>query len=244
MQIHTIMVSRFWLIYLIGIRLTRIITIDQPPNYIYQFITLTHKIYVKNAFPAISDLPNIHMVSPPPSLRRSPRGNVKGGSSSSVQSSSTGQSANASSSNRTRTLFSASLDQALSLSHQPSTSQSSSGLGAILSAGPASATNLTNPTVKLNKSILTSSALAAAAADNGVNVVNLVHGSGSNSGASSTSAGTSGSGAQLQGFSGSGGQAAADPDTDDADVGRLQALLEARGIPPHVFGSLGKRYFS
>lgn len=31
-----------------------------------------------------------------------------------------------------------------------------------------------------------------------------------------------------------------DPEGDDPDVGRLQALLEARGIPPHVFGSLGK----
>lgn len=29
-------------------------------------------------------------------------------------------------------------------------------------------------------------------------------------------------------------------DAEDPDVGRLQALLEARGIPPHVFGSLGK----
>lgn len=32
----------------------------------------------------------------------------------------------------------------------------------------------------------------------------------------------------------------ADTDADDPDVGRLQALLEARGIPPQVFGSLGK----
>lgn len=31
-----------------------------------------------------------------------------------------------------------------------------------------------------------------------------------------------------------------DPEADDPDVGRLQALLEARGIPPHVFGSLGE----
>lgn len=34
---------------------------------------------------------------------------------------------------------------------------------------------------------------------------------------------------------------AMDPEADDPDVGRLQALLEARGIPPHVFGSLGKQ---
>lgn len=39
---------------------------------------------------------------------------------------------------------------------------------------------------------------------------------------------------------GSSAPSAMDPEADDPDVGRLQALLEARGIPPHVFGSLGK----
>lgn len=39
---------------------------------------------------------------------------------------------------------------------------------------------------------------------------------------------------------GSSAPASMDPEADDPDVGRLQALLEARGIPPHVFGSLGK----
>lgn len=37
--------------------------------------------------------------------------------------------------------------------------------------------------------------------------------------------------------------ATADTDADDPDVGRLQALLEARGIPPQVFGSLGEFAF-
>lgn len=109
-------------------------------------------------------------------------------------------------------------------------------MGAILSAGQSNAGSASNPTVKLNKSILASSALAAAAAatdNSSVNVVNLVQGGGQSAGSSSSSA--------LQGFSGStAGQASADPDADDADVGRLQALLEARGIPPHVFGSLGE----
>lgn len=41
---------------------------------------------------------------------------------------------------------------------------------------------------------------------------------------------------------GSSTSANADPDAEDPDVGRLQALLEARGIPPHVFGSLGKHF--
>lgn len=30
-------------------------------------------------------------------------------------------------------------------------------------------------------------------------------------------------------------------DNDDPDVGRLQALLESRGLPPHLFGALGPR---
>lgn len=28
---------------------------------------------------------------------------------------------------------------------------------------------------------------------------------------------------------------------DNNDVGRLQALLESRGLPPHLFGALGPR---
>ncbi|XP_066255069.1 E3 ubiquitin-protein ligase TRIP12 isoform X1 [Euwallacea similis] len=32
-----------------------------------------------------------------------------------------------------------------------------------------------------------------------------------------------------------------DSESDDSDVGRLQALLEARGLPPHLFGALGPR---
>lgn len=195
------------------------------------------------------------MVSPPPNLRRSPRGNVKGQSapgsatvvapSTSASSISWAQNAQSGSSNLHRTtttrgggsFFSAgALDSALSLSqHQPSTSQGA-GLGAILT-GQSNPNAISNPTVKLNKSILNSSALATASTDNNVVNINLVHGSGSSAGSSN---------APLQGFSGQnpGQAAAADPDAEDADVGRLQALLEARGIPPHVFGSLGKFYFS
>lgn len=29
--------------------------------------------------------------------------------------------------------------------------------------------------------------------------------------------------------------------SDDSEVGRLQALLEARGLPPHLLGALGPR---
>lgn len=30
-------------------------------------------------------------------------------------------------------------------------------------------------------------------------------------------------------------------DADESEMGRLQALLEARGLPPHLFGSLAPR---
>ncbi len=39
----------------------------------------------------------------------------------------------------------------------------------------------------------------------------------------------------------SGAGANADSESDDSDVGRLQALLESRGLPPHLFGALGPR---
>ena len=35
--------------------------------------------------------------------------------------------------------------------------------------------------------------------------------------------------------------ASADSESDDSEMGRLQALLEARGLPPHLFGALGPR---
>lgn len=41
--------------------------------------------------------------------------------------------------------------------------------------------------------------------------------------------------------SGTGLGAGADSESDDSEVGRLQALLEARGLPPHLFGALGPR---
>ena len=34
---------------------------------------------------------------------------------------------------------------------------------------------------------------------------------------------------------------ASENESDDSDMGRLQALLEARGLPPHIFGALGPR---
>lgn len=38
-----------------------------------------------------------------------------------------------------------------------------------------------------------------------------------------------------------GGGTERDSESDDSEVGRLQALLEARGLPPHLLGALGPR---
>ena len=40
---------------------------------------------------------------------------------------------------------------------------------------------------------------------------------------------------------GGGGQPGAEGENDDSEMGRLQALLEARGLPPHLFGALAPR---
>ncbi len=40
---------------------------------------------------------------------------------------------------------------------------------------------------------------------------------------------------------GGAGPGAGDSESDDSEMGRLQALLEARGLPPHLFGALAPR---
>lgn len=55
------------------------------------------------------------------------------------------------------------------------------------------------------------------------------------------SGGGNGSGAGGGGGGPSTGPGGADSESDDSEVGRLQALLEARGLPPHLFGALGPR---
>lgn len=37
------------------------------------------------------------------------------------------------------------------------------------------------------------------------------------------------------------GNGGGDSESDDSEMGRLQALLEARGLPPHLFGALAPR---
>lgn len=48
-------------------------------------------------------------------------------------------------------------------------------------------------------------------------------------------------GAQASVSSGGPSGPGADSESDDSEVGRLQALLEARGLPPHLFSALGPR---
>lgn len=103
--------------------------------------------------------------------------------------------------------------------NQPSTSHTS---GVSISLSTANSSTTQQP------STLSSSSAAAFSGDND-NLANvaLAHSLAGTSQSLPVNFGTSTSGL--------------DPDADDPDVGRLQALLEARGIPPHVFGSLAPR---
>uniref|UniRef100_A0A182YBF0 E3 ubiquitin-protein ligase n=1 Tax=Anopheles stephensi TaxID=30069 RepID=A0A182YBF0_ANOST len=65
--------------------------------------------------------------------------------------------------------------------------------------------------------------------------VNMMH----SAAGTATTASASGSGSGAAGSSGA--PPHPDSESDDSEVGRLQALLEARGLPPHLFGALGPR---
>ncbi|XP_055903063.1 E3 ubiquitin-protein ligase TRIP12 isoform X3 [Eupeodes corollae] len=56
-----------------------------------------------------------------------------------------------------------------------------------------------------------------------------------------TSVGSSGSDKNAEGSASMTETAPHDSEGDDSEVGRLQALLESRGLPPHLFGALGPR---
>jgi len=71
----------------------------------------------------------------------------------------------------------------------------------------------------------TSSTAGGASTSSGVGSVPRAMNSGSGSGTAAT---TTGAGQSQE-------------DTDDGEMGRLQALLESRGLPPHLFGSLAPR---
>ncbi|XP_067615861.1 E3 ubiquitin-protein ligase TRIP12 isoform X5 [Eurosta solidaginis] len=79
-----------------------------------------------------------------------------------------------------------------------------------------------------------STAVSAASTSLG-NSVSLGRGAGGGTASASATATNTGAGASTAATS------HADSESDDSEVGRLQALLEARGLPPHLFGALGPR---
>ncbi|XP_039490077.1 E3 ubiquitin-protein ligase TRIP12 isoform X4 [Drosophila santomea] len=103
--------------------------------------------------------------------------------------------------------------------------------GGVTPATGASASSVGNTSAVGASSSSNNSAGQAASNSNNVTAT----GSGSAPGGGPSNIGTTSHG------SGSGGAAAVDSESDDSEVGRLQALLEARGLPPHLFGALGPR---
>ncbi|XP_053658339.1 E3 ubiquitin-protein ligase TRIP12 [Anopheles marshallii] len=104
-----------------------------------------------------------------------------------------------------------------------------------------------HPFIKLTKAALGGGGSSSASSSGGVPPhqstssstvpdVNMLHSAGA-TGAGTTASTSSGSGAA----GGSGVPPHPDSESDDSEVGRLQALLEARGLPPHLFGALGPR---
>ncbi|CAL8126786.1 unnamed protein product [Orchesella dallaii] len=81
---------------------------------------------------------------------------------------------------------------------------------------------------------------------NNQNPAGTSHQPGSSSGNNRDTDGVSGSGslsatAAASAFSRGLAMLAGETDADESEMGRLQALLEARGLPPHLFGSLAPR---
>ncbi|XP_055645246.1 E3 ubiquitin-protein ligase TRIP12 [Toxorhynchites rutilus septentrionalis] len=88
-----------------------------------------------------------------------------------------------------------------------------------------------HPFIKLHKTTSLGSASGSTSAPLDVNMVNVSANAGSSGGAASNSTSLGASSAVPH----------PDSESDDSEVGRLQALLEARGLPPHLFGALGPR---
>lgn len=94
----------------------------------------------------------------------------------------------------------------------------SGGIGSVMS-GTESVTNSATPT-SATSTIPGNQLMTATGEDESVSTATSATASGGPSGMSGTTG---------------------DSESDDGEVGRLQALLEARGLPPHVFGALGSR---
>ncbi|XP_055539751.1 E3 ubiquitin-protein ligase TRIP12 [Wyeomyia smithii] len=90
-----------------------------------------------------------------------------------------------------------------------------------------------HPFIKLHKATsLGSSAASSSTAPIDVNMINVANAS------ASAAAGTASNSASMAATT---VVPHPDSESDDSEVGRLQALLEARGLPPHLFGALGPR---
>ncbi|EDS38382.1 thyroid hormone receptor interactor 12 [Culex quinquefasciatus] len=93
-----------------------------------------------------------------------------------------------------------------------------------------------HPFIKLHKttSLGSSSAQSSAGTSSAidVNMLNMANAAGATASNSANLGGAAGAAAAVP---------HPDSESDDSEVGRLQALLEARGLPPHLFGALGPR---
>lgn len=92
-----------------------------------------------------------------------------------------------------------------------------------------SASGSSHPFIKLHKATALGSASASTSATIDVNMMNMTNASASGAASNSASLGAAATVPHP------------DSESDDSEVGRLQALLEARGLPPHLFGALGPR---
>ncbi|XP_058825436.1 E3 ubiquitin-protein ligase TRIP12 [Topomyia yanbarensis] len=95
-----------------------------------------------------------------------------------------------------------------------------------------SSSGSSHPFIKLHKTTSLGSSTASSSAPIDVNMINVANAGASAAGSTSNSSGLTTTTTVVP---------HPDSESDDSEVGRLQALLEARGLPPHLFGALGPR---
>ncbi|XP_058455043.1 E3 ubiquitin-protein ligase TRIP12 [Malaya genurostris] len=94
-----------------------------------------------------------------------------------------------------------------------------------------SSSGSSHPFIKLHKTTSLGTSAASSSAPIDVNMINVTNSGASNVGNASNSTSLTTTTVVPH----------PDSESDDSEVGRLQALLEARGLPPHLFGALGPR---
>ncbi|CAH1643332.1 unnamed protein product [Spodoptera littoralis] len=115
-----------------------------------------------------------------------------------------------------------------------------SSLGSCASTGGASSRSHPQPLTTGAVASTSSTPPASASASMPDNAASEAKPKGKASSSSEECAGGGGGGSGVGG-SGSGGAGAEESSSEEGEVGRLQALLEARGLPPHLLGALGPR---